>query len=64
MRFFSVRPSVISSVSALGTAITDGRDDVPHHGLAMTGVGLAVSGDHLLVDTLGRFYFDVIVTGE
>ena len=42
----------------------DGVDEAAHQLSAWRAVGVAVGGDHLLVDPPGRFDLDVSVVGE
>lgn len=44
--------------------VADTVDDVFHHRLALELVGFSVGGDDALVDTPGRFDFDVVIVGE
>ena len=54
----------MSSVSALGTPWLSESISLLHQLAAAGAVGVAVGGDHALVDAPGRLDLDVVVVGE
>jgi len=60
--FFSVRPSVMTSLRAAGTPWL--RLVSPHKSATAATVGFAVGGDHALVDGPGGLDLDVLVACE
>ena len=63
-RLVRVRPRVVISVNAGRHASADGVDQFAHEFAAAVPVGLAVGGDHPLVDAPGGLDLDVLVDGE
>jgi hypothetical protein len=63
-RFFKVRPSVMTSRSTTGTPWLTHSISLLHQLSSTARVGLAVGGDHALVDPPGRFDLDVLLGRE
>jgi hypothetical protein len=59
-RFFEAPPERDDLAQCSGDAVADRLDQPLHQFPASGPVGLAVGGDHLLVDAPGRLDFDVV----